>query len=146
MRRATRDECHGRTVAGVSTPPAATHARDVRVTWWYTAVSIMVLHAFALSLWALVLALGEPVAMTALFVTGAAGSMASAILLLVRYWREPLDEGETTARRPVWPLVIAGVAAAALAAAASGSLLLGVARSLFVWCGGAPASDSGSRC
>ena len=122
----THDECHGRTVAGVSTSPAAAYARDVRVTWWYTVVSIMMLQVFGLVIWMLVLVLNEPVATTVLFLIGAAGSVASAILLLVRYRREPLDENDTIVRRPVWPLVLAGVAAAALAGAAAGSLLLGV--------------------
>ncbi|WP_378144756.1 sensor histidine kinase [Cnuibacter sp. UC19_7] len=109
----------------MSTPTAASHARDVRVTWWYTVVSIVMLQIFGLVVWALVLVLNEPVLNAVLFLLGAAGSTASAILLLVHYRREPLDEGDTAARRPVWPLVVAGVASAALAGAAAGSLLLG---------------------
>lgn len=125
MFRPTHDECHGRTVAGVSTSPAAAYARDVRVTWWYTVVSIMMLHVFGLVIWALVLILNEPAWITALYVIGAAGSLASAILLLVHYRREPLDDGDVSARRPVWPWVLAGSASAVLAGAAAGSLLLG---------------------
>ncbi|KTR94262.1 hypothetical protein NS220_09710 [Microbacterium testaceum] len=112
-------------MAGVSTSPAAAYARDVRVTWWYTVVSIMMLQVFGLVIWTLVLVLNEPAATTVLYLVGAAGSVASAILLLVRYRREPLDEIDTPVR-PVWPLVLAGVASAALAGAAAGSLLLGV--------------------
>ncbi|WP_242864585.1 sensor histidine kinase [Microbacterium testaceum] len=109
----------------MSTSPAAAYARDVRVTWWYTVVSIMMLQVFGLVIWTLVLVLNEPAATTVLYLVGAAGSVASAILLLVRYRREPLDEIDTPVR-PVWPLVLAGVASAALAGAAAGSLLLGV--------------------
>ncbi|ARJ07479.1 hypothetical protein B5808_17755 [Cnuibacter physcomitrellae] len=110
----------------MSTPTAAARARDVRVTWWYTVLSIIMLQLFGLVVWALVLVIDEPPLHTVLYLAGAAGSVASAILLLVRYRREPLDEGDTTARRPVWPLVLAGVASGALAGAAAGSLLLGV--------------------
>ncbi|KTS85231.1 hypothetical protein NS183_13115 [Microbacterium testaceum] len=112
-------------MAGVSTSPAAAYARDVRVTWWYTVVSIMMLHVFGLVVWALVLILNEPAWITALYVVGAAGSVASAILLLVHYRREPLDDGDVGARRPVWPWVLAGSVSAVLAGAAAGSLLLG---------------------
>jgi two-component system sensor histidine kinase DesK len=113
-------------VARVSTSLAAAYARDVRVTWWYTVVSIMMLQVFGLAIWTLVLVLDAPVLTTVLYLIGAAGSVASAILLLVHYRREPLDESDTIARRPVWPLVLAGVASAALAGGAAGSLLLGV--------------------
>ncbi|KTS55386.1 hypothetical protein NS206_16945 [Microbacterium testaceum] len=112
-------------MAGVSTSPAAAYARDVRVTWWYTVVSIMMLHVFGLVVWVLVLLLNESAWITALYVVGAAGSVASAILLLVHYRREPLDDGDVGARRPVWPWVLAGSASAVLAGAAAGSLLLG---------------------
>jgi len=121
-------------VAGVSTSPAAAYARDVRVTWWYTVVSIMMLQVFVLVIWTLVLVLNEPVLTTALYLIGAAGSVASAILLLVHYRREPLDENDTIARRPVWPLVLAGVASAALAGGAAGSLLLAVVLSAQALC------------
>jgi len=121
-------------VAGVSTSPAAAYARDVRVTWWYTVVSIMMLQVFGLVIWTLVLVLNEPVLTTALYLIGAAGSVASAILLLVHYRREPLDENDTIARRPVWPLVLAGVASAALAGGAAGSLLLAVVLSAQALC------------
>ena len=121
-------------MAGVSTSPAAAYARDVRVTWWYTVVSIMMLQVFGLVIWTLVLVLNEPVLTTALYLIGAAGSVASAILLLVHYRREPLDENDTIARRPVWPLVLAGVASAALAGGAAGSLLLAVVLSAQALC------------
>ena len=121
-------------MAGVSTSPAAAYARDVRVTWWYTVVSIMMLQVFVLVIWTLVLVLNEPVLTTALYLIGAAGSVASAILLLVHYRREPLDENDTIARRPVWPLVLAGVASAALAGGAAGSLLLAVVLSAQALC------------
>ncbi len=38
-------------MAGVSTPSAATYARDVRVTWWYTVASILSLQVFGLGIW-----------------------------------------------------------------------------------------------
>lgn len=87
----------------------------------------MTLQVFALSLWMLVLASNAPVSTTVLYLIGASGSTASAILLLIRYWREPLDDGDVTVHRPVWPLVLAGVASAILAGVAGGSLLLGTA-------------------
>jgi two-component system sensor histidine kinase DesK len=121
-------------VAGVSTPTAATYARDVRVTWWYTAASILALQVFGLGMWSLLLVLREPVPVAIVYLVGAAGSVASAVLLLVRYRREPLDEGDATARRPVWPLVLAGVVSAVVAGVAAGSLLFGVALSAQALC------------
>lgn len=131
MRGPTRDECHARTVAGVSVPapapvltPAATYARDVRVTWWYTAASVMVLHVFAVFMWAFVVVLrGTPLDIV-LALVGAAGSVASGVLLLVHYRREPLDDGDDSARRTVGPLVLLGVASAVLLGVGTGSLLV----------------------
>jgi len=114
-------------VAEVTSSPSATYARDVRVTWWYTVASIMLLQVFGLAVWALLVALGEPPLVTVLYLVGAAGSTASAILLLIHYRREPLDEGDAIGVRPVWPAVVAGVVSGALAGAAAGSLLLAVA-------------------
>lgn len=125
MRAATHDECHGRTVAGVSTPAAA-YARDVRATWWYTVSSIMFLHIFAALVWSLVVFVDAPTPAVVLNLIGAAGSVASAVLLLVHYRREPLDDSDDSARHRVWPLVLLGVVSAALMGASAGSLLLGV--------------------
>ncbi|WZH37337.1 MAG: histidine kinase [Microbacterium enclense] len=118
----------------MSTPTSATYARDVRVTWWYTAASILSLQVFGLGIWGLLIVLREPLPIAIVHLLGAAGSVASAVLLLVRYRREPLDEGDTTARRPVWPLVVAGVVSAVVAGVAAGSLLLGVALSAQALC------------
>jgi two-component system, NarL family, sensor histidine kinase DesK len=103
-------------VAGVSATPAA-YARDVRVTWLYTAGSVLFGQVFVVLFTALPVFLREqmlphPVAI-ALFVVGAALSITGAVLLLVRYRRDPLD-GE----RPAWP---------ALAASGAGAILLGLA-------------------
>ncbi|MDR6690305.1 two-component system sensor histidine kinase DesK [Microbacterium sp. 1154] len=104
--------------------PAATYARDVRVTWWYTAASVMVLHVFAVFMWAFVVVLrGTPLDIV-LALVGAAGSVASGVLLLVRYRREPLDDGDDSARRSVGPLVLLGVASAVLLGVGTGSLLV----------------------
>ena len=112
-------------MARVITPTAA-YARDVSVTWWYTASSILFLHAFAAVTWTIgVFAEGAPTALV-LNLLGVAGSLASAVLLLVRYRREPLDDADVTARRPVWPLVVSGIVAAAAMGMSTGSLLLGV--------------------
>ncbi len=121
-------------MAGVSAPapaplrtPAATYARDVRVTWWYTAASVMFLHVFALFLWTFVVVMrGTPLDI-ALVLIGAAGSMASEVLLLVHYRREPLDDGDDSARRRVWPLVLVGIASAAVFGLGAGSVLVAVA-------------------
>ncbi|MDI9891963.1 hypothetical protein [Microbacterium sp. IEGM 1404] len=79
--------------------PTAAYARDVSVTWWYTASSILFLHAFAAVTWTIgVFAEGAPTALV-LNLLGVAGSLASAVLLLVRYRREPLDDADATARR-----------------------------------------------
>jgi len=118
-------------VAGVSAPapapvltPAATYARDVRVTWWYTAASVMVLHVFAILMWAFVVVLrGTPLDIV-LALVGAAGSVASGVLLLVHYRREPFDDGDDSARRSVWPLVLLGIASAVLLGVGTGSLLV----------------------
>lgn len=125
MRRDDHDECHGRTVAGVSSSTAA-YARDVRVTWWYTASSIVFLHAFAALIWSLAVLVDGSLAALVLNLVGVAGSVASAVLLLVHYRREPLDDGDRDARRPVWPLVAVGVVSAVVMGVSAGSPLLGV--------------------
>lgn len=112
-------------MAGVSTPTAA-YARDVRVTWWYTASSILFLHVFAALIWSLAVFVGGTPAALVLNLAGVAGSTASAVLLLVRYRREPLGDADDTARRPAWPLVALGIAAAAAMGMSAGSVLLGV--------------------
>lgn len=112
-------------MAGVSTPTAA-YARDVSVTWWYTASSIIFIHGFAAVTWTIgVFADGSPPALV-LNLLGVLGSMASAILLLALYRREPLQDADDTARRPVWLLVVAGITAAVAMGISAGSLLLGV--------------------
>ncbi len=76
-----------------------------------------------------------------LYLVGAVGSTASAVLLLLRYRREPLDEGD--ARHPVWPSLVLGIAFGALSgrgrrlAAARGGHS---PRRHCVSCGGATAS------
>jgi two-component system sensor histidine kinase DesK len=116
-------------MAGVSTPtPTTTYARDVRATWWYTVVSVLSLQVFGLVIWAIAVVLdGTPLAI-ALYLIGAAGATASAVLLLIRYRLEPLDDDvDAAVSRPIWPLVAAGVISGAVAGAAVGSLLLAVA-------------------
>lgn len=112
-------------MAGVSTS-SATYARDVRVTWWYTALSIVFLHIFAVFIWSFVVVLEGTSLEIVLNLVGAVGSVASAVLLLVHYRREPLDDGDDTAHRPVWPLVLLGLVSAALLGVSTGSLLVGV--------------------
>ncbi|MBB3156889.1 two-component system sensor histidine kinase DesK [Microbacterium proteolyticum] len=109
----------------MSTSSAATYARDVRVTWWYTVASILSLQVFALVIWAAVVVPGASPLAIGLYLVGAVGATASAVLLLLRYRREPLDDPDTS--RPVWPLVIVGVAFGALTGATVGSLLVAVA-------------------
>lgn len=46
-------------MARVITPTAA-YARDVSVTWWYTASSILFLHAFAAVTWTIGVFAEEP--------------------------------------------------------------------------------------
>ncbi len=115
-------------MAGVSTPtPTTTYARDVRATWWYTVVSVLSLQVFGLVIWAIVVVIdGTPLAI-ALYLIGAVGATASAVLLLIRYRLEPLDDDvDAAVSRPIWPLVAAGVVSGAVAGAAVGSLLLAV--------------------
>lgn len=119
-------------MAGVSIPSAATYARDVRVTWWYTVASVLSLQVFGLALWAIVIVFNGTPLSAALYLVGATGSTASAVLLLLRYRREPLDDGD--ARHPVWPLIVVGVAFGVLAGAGVGSLLLAVALSAQMLC------------
>lgn len=115
-------------MAGVSTPTTTTYARDVRATWWYTVVSVLSLQVFGLVIWAIAVVLdGTPLAIV-LYLIGAVGATASAVLLLIRYRLEPLDDDvDAAASRPIWPLVAAGVVSGAVAGAAVGSLLLAVA-------------------
>jgi len=126
-------------VAGVSAPapvrsPAATYARDVRVTWWYTAASVMFPHVFAVFLWAFVVVMrGTPLDVV-LALVGAAGSVASGVLLLIHYRREPFDDADDSARRLVWTLVLLGIASAVLLGVGAGSLLVAVALVAQVLC------------
>ena len=126
-------------MAGVSAPapvrsPAATYARDVRVTWWYTAASVMFPHVFAVFLWAFVVVMrGTPLDVV-LALVGAAGSVASGVLLLIHYRREPFDDADDSARRLVWTLVLLGIASAVLFGVGAGSLLVAVALVAQVLC------------
>ncbi len=65
---------------GEHTPAA--YARDVRVTWWYTASSILFLHVFAALIWTLAVFVGGTPAALAVNLLGVAGSAASAVLLV----------------------------------------------------------------
>ncbi len=112
-------------MAGVSTPPAA-YARDVRVTWLYTASSILFLHVFAALIWTLAVFVGGTAAALVVNLLGVAGSAASAVLLLVRYRREPLDDVDDAGRRRRWPLVVLGIVAAVAMGVSAGSVLLAV--------------------
>ncbi|WP_295850431.1 hypothetical protein, partial [uncultured Microbacterium sp.] len=107
--------------------PAATYARDVRVTWWYTAASVMFLHVFAVFIWATAVVLRGTTVDMVLVLIGAAGSVASGVLLLIHYRREPLDDGDDSAWRPVWPLVLLGIASAVVLGVGAGSVLLAAA-------------------
>ena len=118
-------------MAGVTSPlpappPASTFARDVRVTWWYTAASIAGFQVFGLSIWTLLMVLRASTPAIVLFIVGGLGSVAVSLLLMARYRREPLDIGDVSGHRPVWPLVIAGVVFGGVTGAAAGSLLLAV--------------------
>ncbi|MCD2169027.1 histidine kinase [Microbacterium sp. JC 701] len=108
----------------MSTSTAA-YARDVRVTWWYTASSILFLHLFAALFWSLSVFVDGTVPALVLNLVGVAGSVASAVLLLIRYRQEPLEDDDS-ARRRVWPLVALGFVSAVLMGISAGSLLLGV--------------------
>lgn len=112
-------------MAEVSIPTAA-YARDVSVTWWYTASSILFIHGFAAVTWTIGVLSDRGPLVVLLNLVGVAGSLASAVLLLVFYRREPLHDTDETARRPIWLLVALGVAAAAAMGISAGSLLLGV--------------------
>ncbi|MCM3500884.1 histidine kinase [Microbacterium sp. P26] len=104
----------------------ATYARDVRVTWWYTASSILFLHLFAALIWSLAVFVDGTVPAFVLNLIGVAGSLASGVLLLIRYRREPLDDGDDAIRRRAWPFVALGIVSAVLMGVSAGSLLLGV--------------------
>ncbi len=138
MRRPTRDECHGRTVAGVSTSTAAAYARDVRVTWWYTAASMLFFHVFTLFLWLVEVLVdrgGPPLAVAlALYAVGAAGSLAAGGTLLVRYRLEPVDAADGPRRRPTWLLLVASGVSSVLLGIAAGSILFGVAMTAYALC------------
>lgn len=121
------------TPGGVS----AAYARDVRATWWYTAGSLVFFHVCTLVMWLLALLLRasplpQAVAIT-LFVVGAAGSLATAVLLLMRYRREPVGDEEHRVGPP-WALLAASGAAAVALGLACGSPLLAVATAAYALC------------
>lgn len=124
-------------MAGVSTPAASTaYARDVSVTWWYTASSILFFVIFGLVVWAFPVAadpvvLSVPFAIT-VYAVGAAGAIAVSVLLLRSYRREPVDE-ESPPRMPRL-LVLAGIASAALVGFGAGSLILGTCFAAYFLC------------
>lgn len=120
-------------MAEVSTSTAA-YARDVSVTWWYTASSIVFIHGFAALAWTIGVFSDRPPLVVVLNLLGVAGSVASAVLLLVLYRREPLHDTDDIARRPVWSLVAAGIAAAAAMGISAGSLLLGIGFAAQILC------------
>lgn len=120
-------------MAGVSTPTAA-YARDVSVTWWYTASSIVFLQGFAAVTWMIGVFADRPPLVGLLNLLGVAGSMASAVLLLVLYRREPLQDTDDITRRPVWLLVVAGIVAAVAMGTSAGSLLLGIGFAAYTLC------------
>lgn len=122
-------------MSGVSTPTASTSfARDVRVTWWYTASSLLFFVVFGLVGWAFPLVL-DPVLLPgplaiAVYAVGGAGAIAVSVLLLLRYRREPVDDGETLP----WLLVLAGIASSALVGLGAGSLILGTCFAAYFVC------------
>lgn len=112
-------------MAEVSIPTAA-YARDVSVTWWYTASSILFIHGFAAITWTIGVFSDRVPLVAVLNLLGVVGSLVSAVLLLVLYRREPLHDTDDIARRPVCLLVALGIAAAAVMGLSADSLLLGV--------------------
>lgn len=126
-------------MAGVSTPAATTsYARDVRVTWWYTAGSILLFHVTAIGIWSVPM-LVRPTLLPAplaigLFFAGSAASFAAATALLTRYRREPVDGGDDIRTRPPWVLVLVGVAAATAMAFGTGSVVLGTCIAAYILC------------
>lgn len=128
-----RDICHGRTVAGVSTPAARTaYARDVSVTWWYTASSILVFVVLGLMLWAVPVVVDPaPLAVTG-YALGVVGTLAASVLLLVRYRREPVDD-DSASRMP-WLLLLVGIASAVLVGFGAGSVIIGTCFAASIVC------------
>jgi two-component system sensor histidine kinase DesK len=118
-------------VAGVSTPAASTaYARDVSVTWWYTASSILFFVVLGLIMWAFPAVLDPapllgPLAV-AFYAVGGVATITVSFLLLLRYRREPVDDGET--------LPWAGIASAALVGFGAGSLILGTCLAAYFVC------------
>ncbi|MFF0910937.1 sensor histidine kinase [Microbacterium enclense] len=124
--------------ASVRMPAATTHARDVRVTWWYTAGSLVVFQLTTLFMWLLALLYREPPlpypAALTLFVAGAAVSVAAGVLLLVRYRVEPVDDAEDHRAGVPWVLLGASAAAALALGAGLGSPLLAVTTAAYALC------------
>lgn len=118
-------------MAGVSTPAASTaYARDVSVTWWYTASSILFFVVLGLIMWAFPAVLDPapllgPLAV-AFYAVGGVATITVSFLLLLRYRRDPVDDGET--------LPWAGIASAALVGFGAGSLILGTCLAAYFVC------------
>ncbi|MFX5510410.1 hypothetical protein ABTD49_21525, partial [Acinetobacter baumannii] len=72
------------------------------------------IHGFAAVTWTIGVFSGRAPLVAVLNLLGVVGSLASAVLLLVLYRREPLHDTDDIARRPVWLLVGLGIAAAAV--------------------------------
>lgn len=109
------------------TSTAATHARDVRVTWWYTATSVAAGQIFVAFFTAFPVFLRDgmlprPVAVAA-YAVGGVLAIIGVVLLLVRYRGEPDDDGAAPGH--AWPAVAVVVVGAALMGLAAASPLLG---------------------
>ncbi len=120
-------------MAGVSTPAAHTaYARDVSVTWWYTASSILVFVVLGLMLWAVPVVVDPaPLAVTG-YALGVMGTLAASVLLLVRYRREPVDD-DSASRMP-WLLVLIGIGSAVLVGFGAGSVIIGTCFAASIVC------------
>jgi two-component system, NarL family, sensor histidine kinase DesK len=115
------------------TPAAASLARGVRATWWYTAGSVLMFQALTLLMWSLPVLVelnrgGTWIALV-LYALAAAVSVGSSIPLLLRYARDAglqAPEGRSRFSPTVaWSLAAAAVAALAVGVL-TGSVLCGV--------------------
>jgi two-component system, NarL family, sensor histidine kinase DesK len=148
MHGAGRDKRHGRTVAGVSTPVAVPSrrarslARSVTATWWYTASSVVFVHAMVLFVWlapAVLLQRAWPIAAVVLvYLVGSALTLAGAVALLVAYRLVTTGDEDAVRWWPpnalVWSGLAVAVAGAAVVGVAAGSVLIGVALAVYALC------------